>query len=154
MKKQTVRPLRSHKLNDVTNRLSQTTISTSVKNTAPTAPTIVKQHKTKEKVEDYLAKKSKSDEVVPPPPAKKRRPIVKVEPPAKKEAIVIEQSIDDSSNNEVDITPAEKFEKCLRDVLTDAYCDISSRMKIPFKPKCVTYPEHCWEKHFESNVSV
>lgn len=154
MENQTVRPLRSHKLNDVTNRLSQATIATSVKNTAPPAAKIVKRRKTTEKLEDNLGKKLKIDDAVPPPPAKKRRPVVKVEPPTKNEAIVIEHSIDDSSNNETERDVADEFEKCVRDVLTEAYCDISSRMKIPFKPNCLTYPEHCWEKHFMPNVSV
>lgn len=49
---------------------------------------------------------------------------------------------------------AIKYEKSLRETLTEAYCDISSRLKLTNLPKCVFDLLSCHTNHFLEKVSL
>lgn len=50
-------------------------------------------------------------------------------------------------------TPAYRFERSLKMVLAEAYCDFSARLKLPTSPKCVFNLKNCIENHVHKGVS-
>lgn len=94
---------------------------------------LLKRSKPVEKVPEARKKKIKVDEK-------------KVNDPTE----VCDQQFDKSSEEK---TPTAVNLKNLKNILTDAYCDISARLKLPHPPKCVFNLQNCFTQHFHKDVS-
>lgn len=65
------------------------------------------------------------------------------------------ETSDRSSDDELDEkTPMAVYIKSLRGTLTDAYCDMSARLKLTTPPKCVFNLQNCNDQHFKNAVRL
>lgn len=93
--------------------------------------------------------------VVSTSPAK--RPQLSDEIPLKRPKIENEEPIEEPNEAQCDQTDKSSavsdYRDILIEVLTDGYCDIAARLKLPTPPKCIFDMQTCHEQHYNNEVS-